>query len=139
MYHFDAASLHFEPIQTVAATPDSYPGQKWSADIHVSSDGKFLYASNRAHNTIVKFTIDGVTGKLSSPDWVSSGGEIPRNFAFDITGDYVLAANQDSGMIIPFKVDAATGKLTQTGQGVGRAIPGVRAACANLNAAADTY
>jgi 6-phosphogluconolactonase len=123
VYRFDAASLRFEPVQTISSVPEGYQGQKWSADIHVSPDGKYLYASNRAHNSIVQFAIDGASGKLTQPQWVSSGGEIPRNFAFDLSGTYVLAANQDSSLIMPFKVDGATGKLTPTGQGVGVPFP----------------
>lgn len=123
VYRFDAGSLRFEAVQTVAGTPDSYAGQKWSADIHVSKDGRWLYGSNRAHNTIVQFTIDAATGALSSPAWVPSGGEIPRNFAIDGTGGYLLVANQESGLIAPFSVDSATGKLTPTGQNVGLPFP----------------
>ncbi len=123
VYRYDAASLRFTPTQTIDALPESYRGQKWGADIHVAPSGKFLYASNRTHTTIVIFAMDGATGTLTKPEWVSSGGEIPRNFAFDLTGNTLFAANQDSGIVIPFKVDSATGHLTPTEQGVGVPYP----------------
>lgn len=106
-----------EIIQTVNNLPEDYKGRKWAADIHISPDGKFLYASNRAeHESLSIFKIDKKTGKLTLVGHQSVNGKTPRNFAIDPTGNFVLVANQDSDNITIFKRDKKTGKLTATGK-----------------------
>ncbi|RYY94729.1 MAG: lactonase family protein [Chitinophagaceae bacterium] len=103
------------PLQEISLLPDSSAGGT-SADIHVSPDGKYLYASNRAPtNHIAIFRIDAASGLLSPVGHVPTGGRVPRNFSLDPTGNWLLAANQDSDSITVFKVDKATGGLTDTG------------------------
>jgi 6-phosphogluconolactonase len=99
-------------ISSMPAGDTSFAG---SADIHVSPDGKFLYASNRAEsNTIAIFSINQKNGKLSLTGHQSTLGKTPRNFNFDPTGNFLLVANQNSDAIIIFKVDKQTGLLNDT-------------------------
>ena len=103
-------------LQTISALPVNYKGSFGGADIHVSADGKFLYASNRGEsNTIVIYAIDPMTGILSLIGHQSTLGIKPRNFNFDPTGNFLLVANQDSNDIVIFKIDHQTGLLTDTG------------------------
>jgi 6-phosphogluconolactonase (cycloisomerase 2 family) len=85
-----------------------------SADIHISPDGKFLYASNRGENTIAIFSVDIANGELKLLGHQSTYGDTPRNFTIDPTGNYLLVANQLSNNIVVFKRDAVTGMLTKT-------------------------
>jgi len=104
-------------LQTISSHPAGYTGEIGSADIHVSSDGRFLYASNRGGaNNIAIFSIDGTTGKLTWKGVVSTQGKTPRNFMIDPTGHWLLAANQDASNVVIFKIDAQTGMLTPTGK-----------------------
>ena len=105
-----------KPIQHIASVQANDTGFIGSADIHVSADGKFLYASNRGgFNTIAIYTINPENGTLALAGHQSSLGEIPRNFSIDPSGDYLLAANQESDNIVIFKRNANTGLLTDTG------------------------
>jgi 6-phosphogluconolactonase (cycloisomerase 2 family) len=96
-----------------------------SADIHVSPDGSFLYASNRwdNENTISIFSIDKDNGKLTLVGHQPTYGDHPRNFTFDPTGNFLLVANQVTNNIIVFKRDLKTGLLTKNGKGVRVANP----------------
>ena len=101
--------------QTVHTLPEAFSGINTTADIHVSPFGKFLYGSNRGHNSIVVFEIEERTGKLRFIEHAATEGLTPRNFAIDPTGGFLLAANQDSDTIVTFRLDMATGKLKPTG------------------------
>ncbi|NOT51118.1 MAG: lactonase family protein [Chitinophagaceae bacterium] len=102
-------------IQTISALPLYYKGPAGSADIHVSPDGKFLYASNRGlSNTIAIFSIDQANGHLTLIGHVPSAGERPRNFNFDPSGKFLLVANQASDEITIFIRDTETGVLYYT-------------------------
>ena len=103
-------------LQQISSHPDDFTGVKGSADIHVSPDGKFLYASNRGDaNNIAIFSIDKKTGKLKTMGFQSTLGKTPRNFMIDPSGNYLLVANQQSDNIVIFKIDPGTGLLTETG------------------------
>jgi 6-phosphogluconolactonase len=95
------------PEQYIAGSDDS------GADIHIAPCGRYLYASNRGHDSIALFLVDGLTGLLKPADWQSTGGRTPRNFA--ILGGKLLAANQNSGNIVSFSIDGDTGRLIPTG------------------------
>ena len=113
-----------ETIQTVNNLPEDYKGRKWAADIHISPDGKFLYASNRAeHESLSIFKIGKKTGKLTLVGHQPVNGKTPRNFAIDPTGNFVLVANQDSDNITIFKRDKKTGKLMATGKEIKVSMP----------------
>lgn len=103
--------------QRIFSHPDTLTSQPGSADIHVSPDGKFLYASNRGkENNIAVFKVDALSGKLSAAGYQSTLGKTPRNFCIDPTGNYLLAANQETDNVVIFKRDKSTGKLTPTGE-----------------------
>lgn len=104
-------------FQTISAVPENYKGSLGGADIHVSADGKFLYASNRGElNDLVIFTIDTATGILTVAGHQLALGIKPRNFNFDPSGNFLLVANQESDSIIVFSVNHETGLLTDTGK-----------------------
>jgi 6-phosphogluconolactonase len=102
-------------VQTVLTLPQDFTGANTSADIHVSPDGRFLYCSNRGHDSIAAFKIDPRNGKLTFIDHESTGGKTPRNFAIDPTGAFLLVANQNSDNIVTFRRDRETGRLNATG------------------------
>jgi 6-phosphogluconolactonase len=113
-YDGKAGALH--TLQTIAGLPESFSGEKnTAADIHLSPDGKFLYGSQRGHDSIVVYAVDPASGKLEYVEHASTLGRIPRNFAITPDGGYLLAANQDTGNVVVFRVDRQTGKLTPTG------------------------
>lgn len=112
-YEYKKGAL--KKLQEITSHPDTATGEFGSADIHVSPDGKFLYASNRGkENNIAIFKIDHNTGKLSSIAYQSTLGIRPRNFCIDPSGNFLLAANQQTGNIVIFKRDKQTGLLTPT-------------------------
>jgi len=117
-YSYDAKNGVLDEIQTVSTLPQDFSGQSSCADIHVSPDGRFVYGSNRGHDSIVIFAIDEKTGKLTLVGFEPTLGHTPRNFALDPTGTYLLAANQKSDNIVVFKIDRQTGKLEPTGQSI---------------------
>ena len=101
--------------QEISTLPDGFEGDNSSADIHISPDGKFLYASNRFHDSIVVYKI-AEDGTLSLVSHHTVVGKVPRNFAIDGSGKYVLVANQDTDNIVVFVRDAETGKISPTGK-----------------------
>ena len=115
VYDYKKGSL--TTVQTIATHPESFTELPGSADIHISPDGKFLYASNRGvENNIAIFSIDETSGQLTNIGYQSTLGETPRNFVIDPTGHFLLAANQNSGNIVIFKRDMQTGLLEATGE-----------------------
>ena len=105
----------WKEIQTIKTLPKDFSGESWCADIHLSVDGRFVYGSNRGHNSIAVFKRDQTSGKLEMIQTISVEGNWPRNFTLDPTGRFLLVANQRSNYITVFKVDELTGKLTFTG------------------------
>lgn len=95
-------------IQTLSTLPEGFTGKNYCADIHVAKDGKYVYGSNRGHNSIVTFKI-GTDGKLTLAGHTSCGGEWPRNFVIDPTGKYLISGNQNSGNISLFTINKKTG------------------------------
>ncbi len=117
-YAYDAKSGALKELQTVSTLPAGMDGPKWSAEIAVDAAGKYLYASNRGHNSIAVFAIDGEKGTLTYIEEVPSGGKTPRHFAIDPSGRWLLAAHQDSDNLVLFKISPETGRLTATGKQV---------------------
>jgi 6-phosphogluconolactonase len=112
---YQAGQGAFQELQRIATVPSDYTGKNACAHVQVSPDGKFLYGSNRGHNSIVVYAIDSRTGKLTLVQHVDTQGDFPRNFVIVPTGNILLAANQKSNSIVSFHVDKRTGKLTPTG------------------------
>jgi len=119
----DPQSGALTAIQTVPSLPEGFAGNNTTADIHVHPAGGFLYGSNRGHDSIVVYAIDGETGVLTYIEHVSTQGRTPRNFAIDPTGTYLVAANQDSDNLVVFRINPQTGTLTPAGQQVQVSMP----------------
>lgn len=102
-------------IETVSTLPADFTGTSFCADVHVSASGRFLYGSNRGHNSIVVFEIDPRTGKPKLVEHVSTEGDWPRNFTIDPSGKFLLVANQRSENVVTFNIDQSSGRLTPTG------------------------
>ncbi len=106
----------FRQVQQISALPAGFSGRNDAAEIAIHPNGKFLYTSNRGHESIAVFAIEPKTGTLTLVADVPTGGKEPRHFALDPTGQYLLAENQLSGNIVEFRIDPVTGKLTATGE-----------------------
>ena len=98
--------------QTITTLPNDFTEANTCADIHISSDAKFLYASNRGHNSIAIFSVDQGTGALTSQGYESTRGETPRNFTLSPDEKFLLVANQTSNNIVSYKRDLESGMLT---------------------------
>jgi 6-phosphogluconolactonase len=120
-FKYNELSGTLTDIETVSTLPSDFSGASYCADVHVSPSGKFLYGSNRGHNSIVVFQIDQQTGKLTLIEHVSTEGNWPRNFTIDPSGAFLLVANQRSENVVVFSIDPSTGRLKPTG--VNEAIP----------------
>jgi 6-phosphogluconolactonase len=103
-------------LQTVSTEPPGYSGPKSTAEIAVHPSGKFLYASNRGHNSIVGYRIDPATGRLDVIGYATEGVVFPRSFAIDPSGRWLYVANQKADTIVQFAIDPSTGELKPTGQ-----------------------
>ncbi len=111
----DQRNGNLRELQTLPALPAAPTSADSGADIHVSPDGRFLYCSNRGHDSIAAFNIDQRNGKLTFVAHESTGGKTPRNFVIDPTGEFLLVANQRSDNIVTFRRDKKTGRLSATG------------------------
>jgi 6-phosphogluconolactonase len=116
VFAYEKESGALTELQTVSTLPDEFEGENSTAEVRVHPSGKFLYGSNRGHNSIAVFTVDPASGKISSRGHVATGGSTPRNFNIDPTGKYLLAANQKSNDVVVFTIDPGTGQLHPTGQ-----------------------
>jgi 6-phosphogluconolactonase len=115
-FAYDRTSGNLSEVQTVPTLPPGFTAANTSADIHISPGGRFLYCSNRGHDSIAVFNIDQRNGKLTFVTHESTRGNAPRNFVIDPTGAFLLAANQKSDNIVVFRRDLKTGRLSATGQ-----------------------
>jgi 6-phosphogluconolactonase len=111
VYMYDGSEGNLTEIQTLPTLPAEFSGSNTCADIHVHPSGKFLYGSNRGHDSIAAYKRDQQTGMLSLIELVSTKGKNPRNFAIDPAGNFLLVANQDTNNIVSFRIDPETGRL----------------------------
>ncbi|WP_134685698.1 lactonase family protein [Brevibacillus migulae] len=117
----EAGMLH--AIQTISTLPDGWEGRNDCADIHLSPCGRFLYGSNRGHDSIAVYRIDDATGRLARLEHVSTHGLKPRNFVIAPNGRFLLAANQGSDNIFTFQIDPQTGRLQKISELAGISQP----------------
>ena len=103
-------------LQTVSTLPKDFSGDNDDAEIQIHPSGKFLYASNRGHDSIAVFAIEPQKGTLTQIEDVPTQGKIPRSFEIDPTGNFLFAENQKSDNIVVFRIDGKTGRLTPTGK-----------------------
>jgi 6-phosphogluconolactonase len=104
--------------QTVSTLPNNFHGNTTCAEVQVHPSGKFVYGSNRGHDSIAVFSVDGKNGELTLVEHQSTQGKTPRHFAIDPTGKWLLAENQDSDSIVIFRIDQSSGKLSAIGEKV---------------------
>ncbi|MEW5977731.1 MAG: lactonase family protein [Acidobacteriota bacterium] len=118
-FSYDDQKGILKALQSVSTLPAGFEGKDLStAEVQVHPSGKFLYGSNRGHDSIVVFAIDSTKGTLTLIEHEATQGKTPRNFGIDPTGRYLLAANQDSDSVVVFRIDPQTGKLDPTGHRV---------------------
>jgi 6-phosphogluconolactonase len=115
-FAYDGERGALQIVQTVSTLPDDFAGPNSTAQIVAHPNGRFLYVSNRGHDSIATFAVDGETGRLRALGHEPTQGQTPRNFNLDPTGAYLLAANQNSNTVVSFRVDQETGRLQPTGR-----------------------
>jgi 6-phosphogluconolactonase len=116
VFRYDAGSGALRPLRTTSTLPGGFSGQNTAAEIQVHPSGKFLYASNRGHDSIAVFAIDASKGGLSPVEYVSTKGQSPRNFEIAPGGSWLFNANQKSDNLVIFRIHPQTGRLTEAGR-----------------------
>jgi 6-phosphogluconolactonase (cycloisomerase 2 family) len=122
-YRFDPEKTVLQPIQISTTLPPTYTANNTTAEVVVAPSGRFVYGSNRGHDSVVLFSVAENTGALTAVAWESTQGRTPRFFGLDPTGAFLYAANQDSDTVVIFQVDDTTGRLRATGEVVSVASP----------------
>jgi 6-phosphogluconolactonase len=117
-FDWDATNGTLAEKQVVPTLPADFKGESTCAEIEVHPNGKFLYVSNRGHDSLAVFAVDAANGRLSLIEHVPSRGKTPRNFAFDPTAHWMVCTNHGSDNAVVFRVDPDTGKLTPHGEPV---------------------
>jgi 6-phosphogluconolactonase len=115
-FSYDSRRGVLQKQQTVPTLPKGFSGNNDTAEIHVHPNGKFLFASNRGHDSIAVFSINGKTGALTLAGHFPTLGKTPRNFEIDPTGSLLFAANQNTNDIVVFRINPDSGALTASGQ-----------------------
>jgi 6-phosphogluconolactonase len=118
VFRYDPATGALEPTQTLTTLPADFEGASSTAEIAVSPDGRFLYGSNRGHDSLAVFAVDAASGRLTPVGHVPTGGRTPRHFAIDPTGRWLLAANQRSDTVVVFRLDPESGMPAPVGEPV---------------------
>jgi 6-phosphogluconolactonase len=107
-----------QEIQTLSTLPADFSGASTCAEVQISPSGRFLYGSNRGHDSIVTYAVDQTDGTLTCIGHESTQGKTPRNFAVGPDGRFLLAANQDTDNVVVFRLDPASGEPMATGHSV---------------------
>ncbi|MBE0696237.1 MAG: lactonase family protein, partial [Anaerolineaceae bacterium] len=115
VFAWGSAKGYLKPVQNLSTLPADFNGQSDVAHVALTPDGRFLYVSNRGHNSISIFSVDPDTGLLTAAGHTSTRGRWPRNFCIDPDGRFLIAANQESNDIFVFAIDPASGDLKPTG------------------------
>ena len=113
-YDYDTARGALTPRQTVSTLPADCTAPTTTAEVRVHPNGRFLYGSNRGHDSIAVFAIETSTGTLTPVEIVPTGGKVPRNFALSPDGKWLVCGHQDNALITVFRVDPASGRLTRS-------------------------
>ncbi len=116
VFSYDSSGGVLRRLQTVSSIPKDFSGHKEAAEIQVHPSGKFLYASNRGHDSIAVFAVDRDKGTLTLVEYASTKGQTPRSFEIAPGGSLLFAANEKSNNIVVFRIDDKTGRLTPTGK-----------------------
>lgn len=115
-FDYDAADGILHPLQTISILPKSFSGENTAAEIQIHPSGKFLYASNRGHDSIAVFAIDPNKGTLTLVEYASTKGQGPRNFEIAPGGKILFAANEKADNVVVFRINQQNGRLTPTGK-----------------------
>lgn len=122
-FNWNAAKGTLTEIDTITTLPGPVEKGFSTAEVVAHPNGKFVYGSNRGHNTIAVFQVDAATGKLKTVEHKSTQGAVPRNFSIDPTGQFLIAANQNTDTIVPFRINQTSGALEQVGAPVKAPVP----------------
>jgi 6-phosphogluconolactonase len=122
-YFWDAERGSLRPIQILSTLPPDYTAENTGSEIAVSTGGRFVYCSNRGHDSIATFSSDPRTGLLTSAGWTPTQGHTPRYIGFDPSHSFLCAGNEESDTVVTYRADAATGQLAVTGSPVQNASP----------------
>jgi 6-phosphogluconolactonase len=123
VFDYNAKAGVLTEKQLISTLPEGFQGTNHTAEVLAHPNGKFVYSSNRGHDSIAVYSVDRSTGKLTSVEIEPTQGRTPRNFVIDPSGKYLLAENQDSDSIVIFQIDPSTGALTATGDKVEAPMP----------------
>lgn len=116
VFDFNQNNGELTQLQQISSLPSQNPSESYIAEVILSNDGRYLYVSNRGHDSIAVFSVDQKTGTLSALEYVKTGGLFPRHFALSPDQHWLLVAHQNSDYLHVFKRDISTGLLTQTEQ-----------------------
>jgi len=122
-YEWNGERGALRAAQILPSVPPEFTGENTTAEIAVSSGGRFVYCSNRGHDSVAIFAVDARTGLLTSIGWQSTHGRRPRFIGLDLSRRFLFAANENSDTIVAFRANAANGRLTPTGQVISNASP----------------
>ena len=118
-FSYERSRGGLQELQTLSTLPtDADPKKNSTAEIEVHPSGRFVYGSNRGHDSIAVFSIDPKSGELTLVQHQPTGGKVPRSFGIDPAGSFLLAANQNSDSVVAFRIDPKSGRLSPTGQQV---------------------
>ena len=122
-YRYDAAKGMLHELQTLPTLPEGFVGQSTCAEVQITPDGRFLYGSNRGHDSLAIYEVDAASGMLRCIGHHGTGGKIPRNFEISPCGRFLAAANQDSDNVVMFRLNPQSGTMTATGEVVAAGTP----------------
>jgi 6-phosphogluconolactonase len=123
VFDVDPGSGALTARQTISTLPEGFEGSSSTAEVVVHPSGRFVYGSNRGHDSLAIFAVDAASGELTAKGHQSTRGKTPRNFAIDPSGNWLVAANQDSDTLAVFRIDPATGGLSAVGDPVAVPMP----------------
>ena len=115
VFDWDAEAGTLSERQTIPTLPEGFDGTSYTAEVQVHPSGRFVYGSNRGHDSLAIFAVNADTKTLTLVGHEPTGGARPRHFGIDPTGAFLIAANQDTGNLVVFRIDQQTGRLTRTG------------------------
>jgi len=122
-YAWDAVAGALEKLGAVSTLPQDFEGRNTTAEIAVHPSGRFVYGSNRGHDSIAVFAFDAAAGQLKRVQVHPCGGKTPRCFTFDPSGGFLLAANQATGNVVVYRLDPESGRLSPTGNEISVSVP----------------
>ncbi|HSJ27218.1 MAG TPA: lactonase family protein, partial [Acidimicrobiia bacterium] len=114
-FTYDPDTGRLDEIGSVSTLPEGYAETSYCADVHVAPSGRYVYGSNRGHDSIVTLRVDEPTGMVEPVSWEPTQGSFPRNFFLSPDGTWLLAANQKGDNVVSYRVDVETGLLEPTG------------------------